>query len=50
MGNAPQIIVFLLVLNLLLVAAIVITSRRGRRLTRRTLEGAPAEPSGGISR
>jgi hypothetical protein len=46
MGNAPQIIVFLLVGNALLIGAIAVTSRRGRRLTRRTLEaaGSPSDP------
>jgi len=44
MGNAPQIIVFLLLLNALLIGAIVVTARRGRDLTRRTLEGAPTPP------
>jgi hypothetical protein len=40
MGNAPQIIVFLLVGNVLLIAAIVTAGRRGRRLTRSSLEWA----------
>ena len=40
MGSAPQIIVFLLVLNALLIGAIAVVSRRGRNLTRRTLECA----------
>jgi hypothetical protein len=40
MGNAPQIIVFLLIGNALLLAAIVIAGRRGRRLTKRSLEWA----------
>lgn len=40
MGSAPQIIVFLLILNGLLIGAIVVISRRGRNLTRRTLEFA----------
>jgi hypothetical protein len=38
MGSAPQIIVFLLMLNALLIGAIAVISRRGRNLTRRTLE------------
>ncbi len=38
MGSAPQIIVFLLLLNALLIGAIAVVSRRGRNLTRRTLE------------
>jgi hypothetical protein len=40
MGNGPQIIVFLVVGNALLVAAIVVAARRGRKLTRRSLEWA----------
>jgi hypothetical protein len=40
MGSAPQIIVFLLILNGLLIGAIAVISRRGRNLTRRTLEFA----------
>ena len=40
MGSAPQIIVFLLILNALLIGAIAVISRRGRNLTRRTLECA----------
>jgi hypothetical protein len=40
MGSAPQIIVFLLILNALLIGAIAVISRRGRKLTRRTLEYA----------
>ena len=37
MGNAPQIVVFLLIVNLVLVGAILVASRRGRSLTRRSL-------------
>jgi hypothetical protein len=40
MGNGPQIIVFLILGNALLIAAIVVAARRGRRLTLRSLEGA----------
>jgi hypothetical protein len=40
MGSAPQIIVFLLIFNALLIGAIAVVARRGRRLTRRTLECA----------
>ncbi|MGO8687553.1 MAG: Ig-like domain-containing protein [Candidatus Dormibacteria bacterium] len=44
MGNAPQIIVFLIVFNALVLGAIAVASRRGRRLTRRTLEYAGPSP------
>ncbi len=44
-GGAPQIAVFLLLANALLAAAIVLTSRRGRRLTRRSLEGGAGVPA-----
>ena len=40
MGSGLQIIVFLIVGNALLIAAIVVAGRRGRRLTRRSLEWA----------
>jgi hypothetical protein len=40
MGNGLQIIVFLVVGNALLIAAIVVAARRGRKLTRRSLEWA----------
>ena len=40
MGDGLQIIVFLIVGNALLIAAIVIAARRGRMLTRRSLEWA----------
>jgi hypothetical protein len=40
MGNGPQIIVFLILGNALLIAAIVVAARRGRRLTLRSLEWA----------
>ncbi|HUA95645.1 MAG TPA: Ig-like domain-containing protein, partial [Acidimicrobiales bacterium] len=52
MGSAPQIIVFLLVLNAVLIGAIAVIFRRGRNLTRRTLEwaGPPRERIGGDSR
>jgi hypothetical protein len=40
MGDGPQIIVFLIVGNALLIAAIVVAARRGRLLTRRSLEWA----------
>jgi hypothetical protein len=45
MGNAPQIIVFLLIFNALVLGAIFVTSRRGRRLTRRTLACAGPAPN-----
>jgi hypothetical protein len=40
MGNGPQIILFLVLGNALLIAAIVVAARRGRKLTRRSLEWA----------
>ena len=40
MGSGLQIIVFLIVGNALLIAAIVVAGRRGRQLTRRSLEWA----------
>jgi hypothetical protein len=40
MGNAPQIIVFLIIFNALVLGAIAVASRRGRRLTRSTLQYA----------
>jgi hypothetical protein len=40
MGSGLQIIVFLIVGNALLIAAIVVAGRRGRRLTRRSLDWA----------
>jgi hypothetical protein len=46
MGSGLQIIVFLIVGNALLIAAIVVAARRGRRLTRRSLDwaGGGADP------
>jgi hypothetical protein len=46
MGNGLQIIVFLVVGNALLIAAIVVAARRGRKLTRRSLDwaGGGADP------
>lgn len=38
LGSAPQIIVFLIVVDVVLAAVILLASRRGRRLTRRSLE------------
>jgi hypothetical protein len=46
MGSAPQIIVFVIMFNALVLGAILVTSRRGRRLTRRTLEYAGPAPDG----
>jgi hypothetical protein len=40
MGNGLQIILFLVLGNALLIAAIVVAARRGRKLTRRSLEWA----------
>jgi hypothetical protein len=44
MGNGLQIIVFLVVGNALLIAAIVVAARRGRKLTRRSLDWAGGGP------
>jgi hypothetical protein len=46
MGNGLQILVFLVVGNALLIAAIVVAARRGRKLTRRSLDwaGGGADP------
>jgi hypothetical protein len=45
MGSAPQIILFLVILNLLVLGAIAATSRRGHRLTVQTLEHAGTAPA-----
>ena len=46
LGSAPQIIVFLVIADLLLLGVILLASRRGRRLTRQSLE-APGTPDAG---
>jgi hypothetical protein len=46
MGNAPQIIAFLIVLNVLVVGGIAMALRRGRDLTRRSLAMAAEPPRG----
>jgi len=49
MGSAPQIIIFVLIGNALLLGAIVVAARRGRNLTRSTLEyvANPPDPIAG---
>jgi hypothetical protein len=49
MGSGLQIVVFLIVGNALLMAAIVVAARRGRRLTRRSLEWAGGGADGPAS-
>ncbi len=46
LGGAPQIIVFLIIANGLLAVAILLASRRGRRLTRRSLEWEDVQGAG----